>query len=129
MTLVAGDVFELYPPTVNHKKYCLCLGQDEFGFTICMFLNSEHKFERDLPYDCARFEMIPASDTNLTVVSLSNFLRFDDRRLRLYRAKHLGKIAADIAAEIVEFCQAGNAKGLNRAEKEFVISRLGQVVK
>jgi hypothetical protein len=128
MTLAIGDVFELYPPTVNHKKYCLCLGQDQVGFTVCLFLNSEHKFERDLPCDCARFEMLPASDTKLTVVSLSNFLRFDDRRLKLYRAKHLGKITPDVAAEIVEFCRAGNAKGLNRLEREFIVSGLAKVL-
>lgn len=124
MTLAVGDVFELFPPTVNHKKYCLSLGQDESGFTICIYLNSHNDFEHDLPCDCARFDMIAPSDTGMTVVALSNPSRFDDRRLTLFKAKRLGTISKDLAAEIVAFCKDGKARKFSKAECRFVISRL-----
>ena len=128
MTLAIGDVFELFPPTVNHKKYCLSLGQDDSGFTICLYLNSHNDFEHDLPCNCARFGMIEPSSTGLTVVALSNPQRFDDRRLGLFKAKFLGKMSADVAAEIVAFCKDGKARKFSKAEIRFVISRLDTIL-
>lgn len=119
-----GDVFEFYPPTVDHRKYALCLGVDDSGFCQCIFLNSQNLFEGDIPFDCARFGMLQASGTGLTVVSLSTPQRYDERRLKLYKANGLGMLSRDVVYEILEFCEARRARKLTGQEKTLIVSRL-----
>jgi hypothetical protein len=119
-----GDVFEFFPPTVDHKKYALCLGVDRFGFCQCIFLNSKNNFAGDIEFDCARFSMIPTSDTGITVVSLSTPQRYDDQRLLLFKAAGLGVLSRDVAFEILQFCEARYARKLTGQEKTLVVHRL-----
>lgn len=122
MTFALGDILHIDAPIVEHKKYHICLGDNEHCVTLCLFLNSEGGYEGNLVLDGARFPMLPESKTGKSVVSLSMIPRYTARQLELYKARKLGEIAKDVAAEIAAFC--ASAKTLTRAEKAFVIERL-----
>lgn len=100
----------------------ICLGDNEHIVTMCLFLNSENRFEGNVEFDCARFPMLPESKTKLSVVSLSMLPRYTQRQLQIYNAQKLGELAKDVARELAIAC--GDIKTLSRPEKAFLIERL-----
>lgn len=117
-----GDILLIDAPIVAHKKYHLCLGTNGGLATLCLYLNSENKFEANIEFEGARFPMIPVSKTGLTVVSLTALPRYTDKQLALFKAKKVGELGKDVAAEIAAHC--AKVKTLTRDEKTFVVSVL-----
>lgn len=122
MTFAVGDILHIDAPIVDHKKYHICLGANEYVVTLCLFLNSDDGFEANVVFDCARFPMLPPSKTGLSVVSLSMLPRYNEKQLDLYKATKLGDLPKDVASEIAAAC--ATIKTLSRVEKNFVIERL-----
>lgn len=122
MSFATGDILRIDAPIADHKKFHICLGDNEYVVTICLFLNSEDRFEGNISFVCARLPMLPPSRTGLSVVSLSLLPRYTEKQLQLYRAEKIGELPKDVAAEIVEACRL--VKTLSRPEKAFVIDRL-----
>jgi hypothetical protein len=122
MNFVAGDIVEIFAPTVGYKKYHLCLGQNEAGVLCFIFLNSKGGYESNISFDCRRFPMIKVSDTGTTVASLSLVIMYNEKQLQLYKARKLGEISKDVAIEINDF--AASVKTLTKPQKSFVCGRL-----
>lgn len=122
MTFSVGDILHINSPIAGKKKYHICLGQNEFVITLCLFLNSKHGYQSDIVFDCSLFPMIPASSTGLSVVSLSMMPRYSEAQLNLYQAERIGVIREDVAGEILVACKASSA--LTKLEKAFAIRAL-----
>jgi hypothetical protein len=123
MTFAPGDIVQMYAPTVGYPKYHLCLGKNDAGTCCFVFLNSEDRgYAADIAFDCARFPMIPKSATNRSVVSISVIIPINDHQLTLYKAKKLGELPKDVAAEVRTF--ASTVKALSRPDKAFLIQCL-----
>lgn len=109
-------------PSVGYRKYHLCLGQNEAGVSLFLFLNSDNGFAGDAVFDCARFPTIPASQTGESVVSFSMMPRFNSQQLDLYGATLHGTVSQDVAAELATHCAA--IKTLTKTEKQFALAAL-----
>ncbi len=117
-----GDILHIDAPLVEHRKYHICLGQNEHGVTICVFLNSDDRYDDCVSFDTTRFPMLPASKTGRTAVSLSLQPRYTEHQLRLFRARKIGELAKDVAAELLG--AAACAKSMTRPEKAHLVGAL-----
>lgn len=117
-----GDILHIDAPIVDHKKYHISLGNNEYEVVLCLFINSDDRFEGSVSFDDTRFPMLPRSKTGRSAVSLSMLPRYNERQLALFKARKLGELSKDVAVEIATACET--AKTLTREEKRFVIERL-----
>lgn len=122
MSFDLGDILLIDAPIADHKKYHICLGQNEFIVTICLFLNSDNKFEGCITFNNEAFLMIPPSKTGKSVVSLALLPRYTEKQLAAYKAVKVGELSKDIAGEIALAC--ATIKTLSRVDKAFVVDRL-----
>ena len=125
MSFAPGDILALDSPVAGHKKYHLCLGENEHGVIICLFFNSEAGFLDNQPFDCARFPMLPASGTGLTVAAYSLLPKYNPRQLSIFKAVKLGEIDKTVAAEMLAF--ASGIKSLSRPDKAYVLAQLAYI--
>jgi len=122
MTFALGDILHIDAPIVDHKKYHICLGDNEHRVLLCLFINSDGRFAGTVTFDDTRFPMLPRSKTGQSAVSLSLLPRYNAKQLVLFKARKLGVLPKDVATEIAVACST--VKTLTREEKRFVIDRL-----
>ena len=125
MTPAAGDIVFVLAPNVGYRKYHICLGQNEAGVSLFLYLNSDNGFAGDAVFDCSRFPTIPPSQTGESVVSFSMMPRFTSQQLALYGATLHGTVPKDVAAELAEHCL--HTKTLTKPEKQLALSALSDL--
>lgn len=126
MTFLVGDIVFLNSPTAGHYKYHICLGQNEYQVTLCVFLNSKQRSPTDIIFDCSAFPEIPPSETGTSVVSLSMVPRFKEEQFELYDARKIGVISLNVARAILEKCPS--ARVLTTIERAFIASHLSEFI-
>jgi hypothetical protein len=125
LTPAAGDIVLVMAPSVGYRKYHLCLGQNEAGISLFLFLNSDNGFAGDAVFDCTRFPTVPPSQTGESVVSFSMMPRFSSQQLALYGATLHGTLSQDVAAELVGHC--AQVKTLTKYEKQLALAVLSSL--
>ena len=125
MTPAAGEIIFVLAPNVGYRKYHICLGHNDSGVSLFLYLNSDNGFAGDAVFDCARFPTIPPSQTGESVVSFSMMPRFSSQQLALYGATVHGTVSKDVAAELVEHCR--HIKTLTKSEKQFALAALSEL--
>lgn len=126
MTFAVGDIILLDSPVADHRKYHLSLGTNESLVTICLFLNSDDRFEGSLVFDCSEIPDLPPSKTGKSVVSLTMLPRFNERQLQIFRAKKVGVCPRHVAEAVI--AASATAKALTKPERLFIVERLTQFV-
>jgi hypothetical protein len=120
-----GELVFVLAPIAGYRKYHICLGPNEAGVYLFLYLNSENGFSGDVVFDCARIPSIPASATGESVVSFSMVPRFTSAQLKLYGATSFGMLPKDVAQQLLEHC--ADVKTLTRSEKQFVLQALAAI--
>lgn len=126
MSFVAGEVVEVFSASAGHKKYHISLGQNEYAVTLCIFLNSDDRFEGNVAFPDSDFPMLPKSKTGKTVVSLANLPRYDDRQLAMFKAVKLGDLPKPVAAVILDAVK--RSVTLTRPERDFAVAALSAYI-
>jgi len=121
-----GEIILVQAPMVGYRKYHLCLGPNEAGVFLFLYLNSENGFDGDAGFDCSRIPSLPPSKTGQSVVSFSMMPRFTQAQLDLYGMKPCGFIPKDVAEELVKHCSG--VKTLSRPEKNFAMDALSAII-
>lgn len=118
-----GDIVSIYAPIAGHDKYHLCVrvGADGAASQF-MFLNSDPSFAGCHAIACQRISCIPPSETGVTAFSFTIIPRYTDAQLKLYKAKKLGVLEPNVAAELLPIAE--RARGLNRLERDTVVAAL-----
>lgn len=129
MELKPGDIILCDAPTTttNHKKYHLCVlecGED--GTAACfLFLNSKSGWNGDCVLQNTDFPCLPPSKTGKSVVSFSNMVRYNPRKLKIYRAEKIGTIPKKTAQKLKDF--AKTVPTLNKKEHLIVLNGLSKI--
>jgi hypothetical protein len=121
-----GDVVEIYAPQAGHKKYHVCICVNDGAAHQFLYLNSDPTFEGTIAVDCARIPCLPVSETGKSVVTFAYLPRYNDRQLKLYKAKRLGVLDVSVAKEILEF--VATVKTLNTADRTLVSAGLKAII-
>lgn len=118
-----GDIVSIYAPVAGHDKYHLCINVGQGGAaTKFLFLNSDPTYDGCHAINCTRIPCLPPSKTGVTVFSFTMVPRYSEAQLLLYKAKKLGVLSPDVAAELLPVAEC--ARGLNRNERELVVAAL-----
>jgi hypothetical protein len=117
-----GEIVFVLAPSVGYRKYHICLGPNEHGSFLFLFLNSDDGFIGDCTFTCADFPAVPVSTTGLSVVSFSMVPRFTQAQLDLHGAQSFGPISKAVAATLVQ--HLAPIKTLTKPEKAFVTAAL-----
>jgi len=127
MEMRVGDIILCDAPTVDHKKYHICVlecGED--GSAACfLFINSKQGWPGDCVFSNKDFPCLPPSKTGQSIVSLSYIIRYNKRQLRLFRAQKVGRLEKDIARKLAAF--AKNVPTLTEKERRIVLNGLAKV--
>jgi hypothetical protein len=122
-----GDVVEIFAPQAGHKKYHICICVNAGAAHQFLYLNSDPGFAGTLAFDCEKIPCIPASKTGKTVFTFALLPRYNDRQLKLYKAKKLGMLDPEVAKEVLVF--VATVKTLNEAERAMVSAGLRAIIK
>lgn len=128
MDLQVGDIVLCDSPIAGHAKYHICvLACGREGQAACfLFLNSEGRvWKGDSVFENGDFPFIPPSRTGKSVVSLSLLVRYDEKKLRLYRAKKIGRLSLSVARRLESDVRLG--KALPEADKKIVLAGLSRM--
>jgi hypothetical protein len=122
MIFTAGDVLEITSPSAGKKKYHICIGNNQAGITLCLFLNSRSGYRGDIEFECSDFPMIAPAPTGKSIVSLAMMPRYSAEQLRLYGARKIGHISSGVAARLVGACALSRV--LTSEERALICNRL-----
>jgi hypothetical protein len=120
-----GDIVEIFAPQAGHKKYHLCICVGTGAALQFLYLNSDPTFDGTFVVDCSKVSCLPASSTGKTAFSFAILPRYNEKQLKLFKAKRLGEIEKGLAGELLEF--AKTVKTLNSADRKIVITGLTEI--
>jgi hypothetical protein len=110
-----GDIIEIFAPQAGKDKYHLCICMNEGAAHQFVYLNSNPNFEGTISFDCERIPCLPKSKTGKTAFSFAYLPRYNDRQLKLYKAKKLGTLDPTVAKEVLGFvATVGTLTGADR---------------
>lgn len=123
-----GDIVQIFAPQAGHNKYHLCISVGAVGEALTfLYLNSNPNFEQTFVCDCSQIPCLPASDTGKTAFTFAMLPRYNEKQLKLYKAKKLGALDAKLAAEIYSFATKVNT--MTGGEKKIVLAALELISK
>jgi hypothetical protein len=123
-----GDIVQIFAPQAGHNKFHLCIlvGVDGSASQF-VYLNSNPTFDQTCVVDCKRIPCLPASATGKIAFSFAILPRYNDRQLRLYKAKKVGELDQKLATELHEFVRTVTT--LNSTDRQIVLAALAQIAK
>ena len=113
-------------PTVGYRKYHICLGVNEQGTYLFLFLNSENGYQGDCIFPCSEFPTLPLSKTGKSVVSFSMLPRFTGEKLTSLGAKVKGQVDKAVAQTLRK--HLNTVRTLANPEKMFVAAALDSLI-
>lgn len=113
-------------PTVGYRKYHICLGVNEQGTYLFLFLNSENDYQGDCIFPCSAFPTLPPSKTGQSVVSFSMLPRFTGERLTSLGAEVKGRVDKVVAQTLRT--HLNTVRTLAKPEKRFVTAALDSLI-
>ncbi len=116
------EIVFVMAPSVGYRKYHICLGPNDQGTFLFLFLNSENEFENDCVFMCSDFPNLEPSRSGESVVSFSVLPRFTAIQLQLHNAVSLGMISKPVAQVLRAYLQT--TKSLSRPHKNFAVAAL-----
>jgi len=121
-----GDVVEIFAPQAGHKKYHVCICVNTGAAHQFLYLNSDPNFDGTIAFDCEKIPCIPASKTGKTVFTFAILPRYNDRQLKLYKAKKLGVLDAAVAKDVLAF--VATVKTLTAVDRALVSAALAAII-
>jgi hypothetical protein len=122
-----GDIVEIFAPQAGHKKYHVCICVNAGAAHQFLYLNSDPSFAGTIAFDCSRIPCLPISGSGKTVFTFAHLPRYNDRQLKLYKAKKLGVLDLSVAKEVLEF--VATVKTLNSADRALVSAGLNAIIR
>ncbi|MDQ3247116.1 MAG: hypothetical protein M3Q52_09570 [Pseudomonadota bacterium] len=122
ITPQCGEIIFVMAPSVGYRKYHICLGANEHGTFLFLFLNSDNGYANDCIFPCSDFPSLAPSSTRQSVVSFSMLPRFTTAQLDLHNAQSFGMIGKPVAQALRTHLES--VKSLPRPDKKFAMAAL-----
>ena len=126
MIFDVGDILHFYSSQAGHPKYHLCVLKIINGnAAVFLYLNSNEGFAADFIVSDTEIPCLPPSKTGKSIISCSQLVRANERQLKLYKAKKIGRLDKKIAMNLLKFVKTIDA--LSKFDKKIVTNALSKI--
>jgi hypothetical protein len=121
-----GDIVEMFAPTASKTKYHLCVcGMDENRVASFFFINSGTGYAADFVLQDGQISGLPKSPTGLSVISCSIVIRQNERQMKLYKARKIGRLSKKLSSKLSQF--VNETPALPKKQREHISKLIASI--